>query len=227
MPKSIPIPLLALLQARDEVAQNGAWSGFLDEYSDILLKTARRASFDHDGALDNYSYMLEQLRHDDFRRLRVYQGDSRGKFTTWLVVVSRRLCVDHHRHTHGRLQTAAESPARSLEQAARRHLADLIADEIDLDQVVDGKSPSPDALVLAEERRRALRDAVGSLDVAEKLLLTLRFKDEIAVEHIAPMVGLRNRFPGGPTPRGRRMGRRSPMTTEAVSSCSIPMVRLA
>ena len=194
MPKSIPIPLLSLLQARDEGAQNGAWSGFLDEYSDILLKAARRASFDHDGALDHYSYMLEQLRRDRFRRLRAYQGDSRGKFTTWLVVVARRLCVDHHRQTHGRLQTPAESPARSLEQAVRHHLADLIADDIDLDQVTDGKFPSPDALVLAEERRRALQDAIGSLDVADRLLLTLRFKDEIAVDHIAPMVGLRNRF---------------------------------
>ena len=81
-----------------------------------------------------------------------------------------------------------------MEHAVRHHLADLIADEIDLDQVADGKSPSPDALVLAEERRRALKDAIGSLDVADKLLLTLRFKDEIAVDHIAPMVGLRNRF---------------------------------
>lgn len=194
MPKSIPTPLLSLLRARDEVAQNGAWSGFLDEYSDILLKTARRASFDHDGALDHYSYMLEQLRQDGFRRLRAYQGDSRGRFTTWLVVVARRLCVDHHRHTHGRLQTTAESPARSLEHAVRHHLADLIADEIDLGQLADGKSPSPDSLVLAEERSRALKDAIGSLDVADKLLLTLRFKDEIAVDHIAPMVGLRNRF---------------------------------
>ena len=194
MPKSIPTPLLSLLRARDEVAQNGAWSGFLDEYSDILLKTARRASFDHDGALDHYSYMLEQLRQDGFRRLRAYQGDSRGKFTTWLVVVARRLCVDHHRHTHGRLQTPAGSPARSLEHAVRHHLADLITDEIDLGQLADGKSPSPDSLVLAEERSRALKDAIGSLDVADKLLLTLRFKDEIAVEHIASMVGLRNRF---------------------------------
>ena len=120
MPKSIPTPLLSLLRARDEVAQNGAWSGFLDEYSDILLKTARRASFDHDGALDHYSYMREQLRQDGFRRLRAYQGDSRGKFATWLVVVARRLCVDHHRHTHGRLQTTAESPAWGSPQDGTR-----------------------------------------------------------------------------------------------------------
>lgn len=194
MSQPIPVSLLSLLEAQDEVARNGAWSGFLEEYSDILLKTARRASFDHDGALDHYSYMLEQLRQDGFRRLRAYQGDSGGKFTTWLVVVARRLCVDHHRRTHGRLQTPAESPARSLEHSVRHHLADLIADEIDLDQFADGKSPSPDALVLTEERHLALKDAIGSLDVADKLLLTLRFKDEIAVDHIAPMVGLRNRF---------------------------------
>ncbi|MCQ6458605.1 hypothetical protein, partial [Vibrio parahaemolyticus] len=64
MSQHIPLPLLALLQARDDVAQNGAWSAFLDEYSDILIKTARRASFDHDGAMDHYAFMLDQLRQD-------------------------------------------------------------------------------------------------------------------------------------------------------------------
>ena len=194
MPQSIPLPRRSLLQARSDVARNGAWSSFLAEYSDVMLKTARRASFDHDGALDHYTYMIEQLQQDDFRRLRAYQEDDRGKFTTWLVVVARRLCVDHHRHTHGRIQKEAESPAQSLEHTVRHNLTDLIADEIDLDQLADGKSLSPDAAILAEERRQAVNDAVGSLDVADRLLLTLRYKDEIPVERIAPMVGMRNRF---------------------------------
>ena len=194
MTQSIPLTLMSLLQARNDVARNGAWSSFLAEYSDVMLKTARRASPDHDGALDHYTYMIEQLQQDDFRRLRAYQGDNRGKFTTWLVVVARRLCVDHHRHTHGRVQTHVESSAQSLEHTVRHNLTDLIADQIDLDQLADGKSPSPEAAIMAAERRQAVNDAVGSLEVADRLLLTLRFKDEISVEHIAPMVGLRNRF---------------------------------
>jgi len=185
---------MSLLEARDDIARNGAWAAFLQEYSDILIKTARRASFDHDGAMDHYAFMLDQLRQDGCHRLRAYDGDGRGKFTTWLVVVARRLCIDHHRHTHGRAQDQGESSAQSLERTVRQNLVDLVADEIDAEQLADAASLGPDASVLAEERRRALKDAIGSLDVADQLLLTLRFEDDVPIERIGPMVGLRNRF---------------------------------
>jgi RNA polymerase sigma factor (sigma-70 family) len=138
---------------------------------------------------------LEKLREDDFRRLRAFAANGRGKFTTWLVVVARRLCVDHHRHQYGRPQ-AVQDPghADAVAQTTRRNLLDLIANEIDVDGLEDEGSPHPDAEVLSAERRRILKESLATLDVADRLLLTLRFEDDISVEKIAPMIGLQSRF---------------------------------
>jgi RNA polymerase sigma factor (sigma-70 family) len=194
---SAPIPphLAAVLDASDDVTRSRAWAAFLDEYSKLLLNVTRRTVGSHDGAMDRYAFILDQLRDDGFRRLRAFAADGRGKFTTWLVVVARRLCVDHHRHTHGRLQAEQESsPAQALEHVARRNLVDFVAAEIDLEQMGDGKRPHPDAEVLREERRTALTSVVETLDVADRLLLTLRFEDDVPLNKIGPMIGLRSRF---------------------------------
>ncbi|MDH4044832.1 MAG: sigma-70 family RNA polymerase sigma factor [Gemmatimonadota bacterium] len=191
----VPPQLAGVLAASDDVTRGHAWAAFLHEYSTLLLKVARRTAPSHDGAMDRYAFILDQLRDDGCRRLRAFAADGRGKFTTWLVVVARRLCVDYHRHTHGRLQAEQESsPAQALEHVARRNLVDFVAAEIDLEQMGDGKRPHPDAEVLREERRTALRHVVAKLDVADQLLLTLRFEDDVPLNKIGQMIGLRSRF---------------------------------
>ena len=145
--------------------------------------------------MDQYTYILDQLRDDDFRRLRAFADEGRGKFTTWLVVVGRRLCVDHHRKKYGRPQARRESEvAESGEQTARRNLLDLIADEIDIERLEDESSLRPDAEVLSGERRRVLEAAVSTLDLADQLLLTLRFEEGLPVRKIAPIIGFQTRF---------------------------------
>jgi len=194
---SAPIPphLAAVLDASDDVTRSRAWAAFLDQYSALLLKVARRTAPSHDGAMDRYAFILDQLRDEGCRRLRAFAADGRGKFTTWLVVVARRLCVDHHRRTHGRVQAEQESnPTQALEHVARRNLVDFIAAEIDLEQMRDGTRPHPDAEVLRKERRTALRSVVATLNVADQLLLTLRFEDNVPLNKIGPMIGLRSRF---------------------------------
>ncbi len=194
---SAPIPphLAAVLDASDDVTRSRAWAAFLDEYSKLLLNVTRRIVGSHDGAMDRYAFILDQLRDNEFHRLRAFAADGRGKFTTWLVVVARRLCVDHHRHTHGRLQAQTDSSTpHSLEHITRRNLVDLVASEIDWEQMRDGKRPPPDAKVLLEERRAALRGVVEDLDVADRLLLTLRFEDDVPLAKIGPMIGLESRW---------------------------------
>jgi len=44
-----------------------------------------------DGAMDAYAYVLERLRERDCARLRTYADGGPARFTTWLVVVARRL----------------------------------------------------------------------------------------------------------------------------------------
>lgn len=191
----LPVYLSRLLGASAGRARDDAWSDFLRQYSRLLLKTVRRASTGHDEAMDRYAFILEQLRCDDFRRLRAYTADGRGKFTTWLVVVARRLCVDHHRRVHGRSQAATEpDSAGPLEQAARRNLVGLLAAEFDLEQLEDDRSPRPDAAFLDAERHDALVRAVSTLDAMDQLLLTLRFEDDLPLARIGPILGLQSRF---------------------------------
>ena len=167
----------------------------MGEYSKLMLRTAQRASSSHDDAMDHYAFILEQLQEDDFRRLRRFATGGRGKFTTWLVVVARRLCVDRHRHHYGRPQAVQDSGhAGAVAQTTRRNLLDLIANEIDVDRLEDEGSLRPDAEVLSADRRQALTAAVAELDLGDQLLLTLRFEDDISVEKIAPMIGLQSRF---------------------------------
>jgi RNA polymerase sigma factor (sigma-70 family) len=194
---SAPVPpqVSAVLKASDDVSRVRAWASFLDEYSSILITVTRRTAASHDHAMDRYAFILDQLRDNDFRRLRSFAADGRGKFTTWLVVVARRLCVDHYRHAHGRPQGEQNtSPAQALEQVSRRNLVDLIASEIDWEQLSDGKNPQPDVALVHKERLAALRRVIGTLDVTDRLLLTLRFEDDVPLAKIGPLVGLDSRW---------------------------------
>jgi RNA polymerase sigma factor (sigma-70 family) len=194
MTQPLPRQLSTLLDASHAAARNGAWDAFLSEYSTLLLNTARRASSSHDDAMDHYTFILEELQGNNLRRLRGFAAEGRGKFTTWLVVVARRLCVDHHRRKYGRPQGGEPSGADAVDRVARRNLSDLIAGELDIVDLEDEKSLSPDAAFLHTEQRRALQAAVSRLDAEDRLLLTLRFEDGNSAEKIAPMIGLRTRF---------------------------------
>lgn len=195
MPAPVPPELSALLQASDDVSRSRAWDTFTGEYSRLLLQVARRNATHRDEAMDHYAYILEHLRQDDFRRLRAFAGEGRGKFTTWLVVVARRLCVDHHRGTHGRpRQEGNPAQGRSADTIARRNLADLVAEEIDFERLEDPLAESPDARVLRNERRQALLSAVEKLELSDRLLLKLRFEDDVPIGLLPPMLGLNSRF---------------------------------
>jgi len=191
----LPVHLSRLLGAPVGRARDAAWTAFLEQYSRLLLKTVRRASAGHDEAMDRYAFILEQLRSDDFRRLRAFTADGRGRFTTWLVVVARRLCVDHRRRVHGRPQSPVEpGGAEPADRIVRRNLVTLVAGEIDLERLEDHRSSRPDDVVFESERHDALAEALNSLDPADRLLVTLRFEDDVPMSRIGPIVGLESRF---------------------------------
>jgi RNA polymerase sigma factor (sigma-70 family) len=192
---ALPLRLSTLLQATGEAARDDAWADFVEQYSRLLLRTIRRSTATHDAAMDRYAWVLEQLRRDNCRRLRRFAAEGRGKFTTWFVVVVRRLCVDYQRHVHGRVQT--EHTAGTFAQVrdtARKNLATLMAHEFDLEQVADRRSVAPDVVTWQKERHEALVRAVGSLDDADQLLLTLRFEDDVPMARIARLIGVESRF---------------------------------
>src|SRR5687767_15882967 len=98
--------LLARLLESTIPDQDDAWARLVEAHTDLLLRTARYFGGDHDAVMDRYAFILEQLRRDQFRRLRGYNPRDDATFDVWLVAVARRLCLDHHRHRYGRVRTA-------------------------------------------------------------------------------------------------------------------------
>ena len=164
----------------------------MEQHSKLILHTARRASAGHDDVMDQYTYVLDHLREDDFRRLRSFSLNGTGKFTTWLVVVVRRLCIDHHRRTSGGEQDSERTTAQ--ESITRRNLAQLLAVDIDLDQISDETAESPDAGLIARERAQRLWAVLAELETSDQLLLTLRYVDGHSPKKVADMLGFPSRF---------------------------------
>jgi RNA polymerase sigma factor (sigma-70 family) len=134
--------------------------------------------------MDAYTFALEKLRGDDLRRLRAFMTDGSGKFTTWLVVVARRLAHDWHRQQYGRTRRDDDAPSRS-ERDARRRLVDLTSEAIDLAALPDASHEGMDARVVMDETRSALAAEIDALAPEDRLLIRLRFEDELSAKDIA------------------------------------------
>jgi len=185
-----PPELTRLFTASDPPTHDAAWAAFVTTHSRLLLHTARSLNHDYDAAMDGYAYVLEALRSDDYRRLRAYAADGRSKFSTWLVVVARRLCLDFHRKRYGRAREVGPD-SREL-RATRRRLVDLIGSEIDPDL---GPAATDPAIELhARDRSTAIEGALRTVSARDRLLLALRFEDELSAREIAQVMGFATPF---------------------------------
>jgi len=194
----LPPELRALLEARGDDS-HGAWDAFAARFSPLMLHIARSVMGKYDGAMDAYTYILERLRRDDCQALRVYEPDGRSQFTTWLAVVSRRICVDYYRQAYGRPrseETTSDAHKRRLEMqhAARRRLVDFAWSSVDLAHVIDHKGRSPDSNIRESQLHAALDAAVLELGAEDRLLLKLRFTDELSAAAIARVLAMPSQF---------------------------------
>jgi RNA polymerase sigma factor (sigma-70 family) len=174
-----------LLAAPQGPAREGAWAEFVAAYSRLLLYVAGQAGGGHDQVMDRYAYLLHELRRDDLRRLRSYAQDGRSQVSTWLVVVARRLCLDHHRQRYGRTGAGTVETRRH-----RRELADLLTGDAELELMPMDESGGPELTLRRQELARSLRAALATLPTEDRLLLRLRFQDELPVAEIAPLLKL-------------------------------------
>jgi RNA polymerase sigma factor (sigma-70 family) len=186
MADSLPHELAALLSA-DRQSADDAWRLFLSQYSPLLLHAARTASSGYDDAMDSYAYVIERLRENEFKRLRSYTVDPRSKFTTWLVLVARRLCVDRRRQQYGRANASTNGQALDDERAARRRLVDLTAAQVDLSTIEDVLGGNAESDLRTRELKQMLDAAISELEPRDQLLLTLRFIDGLSAKEIAPI----------------------------------------
>ena len=185
-------PTLERLLREDPPSPEG-WAEFAREYTALLLHVARSTSRGRDEAMDAYTYLLERLSEDGCRRLRAYTFDARSKFTTWLVVVARRICIDHHRIRYGRLRNE-ESKGERERLGLRRRLEDLDEGVEFADAIPDEAGQNVSVAIERAELAAELRLARESLAPADRLLLKLRYDDGLSAAEIAGLLRYPSQF---------------------------------
>lgn len=191
----LPSSVALLLSASDHSERERAWQEFVERHSRLILSTARSMGGDYDAAMDRYSFVLEGLRANGFRRFRAYETNGRGKFTTWLVVVVRRLCVDFHRSRYGRVADLdPEDPVSADERRTRRALVDLLGEHADFSRLRVDHGGNPEHAARREELRGALAEELRELEDRDRLLLALRFENGLTAREIARIMDYKTQF---------------------------------
>ncbi len=193
VPHGVPAELTRLLATMQPDTADEAWVDFIGAYSRLLLHVSRSMAGSHDDVMDRYAYLLEQLRRDDCRRLRAFTADGQSKFTSWLIVVARRLCVDYNRGRYGRADPARDAQWQTA-RAGRRRLQDLIGAELDVAVLPDADGQAPDDELIAREQREALARALTRLEPRDRLLLRFRFGEGLSASEIARVMGFPTQF---------------------------------
>lgn len=186
--------LRAILERGDARTREAAWDDFVARHSRLFLHMARLVMPDRDGTMDAYAFLLEELRRDDFRVLRAYTPDNRSRFSTWLAVIARRTSVDFYRRRYGRLRGEGKARHVQAARAARRTLAVLPGWDNPPFDIPDPSTDSPESHVRAAELRNALDAERASLSPADRLLLQLRFDEDLSASAIASILGLPSPF---------------------------------
>jgi RNA polymerase sigma factor (sigma-70 family) len=190
-----PLPPIVtlLLAASNDVDRARAWQRFVAEYTRLLVHTARSVFATHDEAMDAYAFLLEQLSTHDYRQLRKYAEDGRSKFTTWLVVVARRICLDHYRLRYGRRRDGEDDETQTARDF-RRRLQAFVSEDVDTTTVIDTDAPNAEDWVRANELSSALRAALETLTPNDRLIVKLRFEDDMSAQQIANLLGIPSPF---------------------------------
>jgi RNA polymerase sigma factor (sigma-70 family) len=194
MDNAAPLELGVLLHTPDSAAREAAWEGLIAGHTRLLLGVARSFGGGHDEVMERYSYILEKLREHDFRRLRAFQTDGRARFSTWLTVAARRLCLDHHRTRYGRTRPDRDPEETGPLRALRRRLADSVSADLDTDLLPDAGALPADRGMVNAERDQGLRAALAALSARDRLLLTLRFDDDLSAARISGILGFPTPF---------------------------------
>jgi RNA polymerase sigma factor (sigma-70 family) len=188
-----PIALGQLLAASDLSVREAAWDDLIARHTRLLLAVARSFGGGHDEAMERYSYILEKLLESDFRRLRTFDPESGASFSTWLTVTTRRLCLDHHRSKYGRQRPRVSDEVDPL-RALRRSIVDSISSDVDAESLSDSALVPGDTRAVIDERDAALRLELMRLTPRDRLLLALRFEDDLSASRISQALGLPTPF---------------------------------
>jgi RNA polymerase sigma factor (sigma-70 family) len=190
---TLPPELRSILEPAEPGARDAAWDAFVARYSRLFVYMASRVMPDRDGAMDAYTYLLEQLRKDGYRALRAYVADSRSRFSTWIAVVARRTCVDFFRQRYGRQRGQGKAAHVQAARAARLNLIRLPTWTPELSDIL-AHTEMPDRQLRSAELHQALDAARSTLSAEDRLLLQLRFDEDLSAAAIASILGMPSPF---------------------------------
>jgi len=137
-----------------------AWEAIVRQYRRKVFNVAYKFVGKHDEA--------EDLTQDIF--LKIFKSldtfDRRANFQTWLISVSRNLCIDHYRSVR-----------------KERETIDRDVDTADL----SAAAPGPTQIAALEQRDRVelLREALGSLPKTLRTAVLMRDLQELSYHEIA------------------------------------------
>jgi RNA polymerase sigma factor (sigma-70 family) len=108
--------------------------------------------------------------------------------------------MDEYRGRYGRSQSDSEETTER--RVSRRNLTDLVGGELGLDELLARADAAPDAELERRELRSTLDAALAQLDTEDRVILRLRFEDDVSVPEIARLLNL-----GSPFSLYRRLNR--------------------
>jgi RNA polymerase sigma factor (sigma-70 family) len=101
-----------------------AWNHFIARYRGLIIATIRRTLDTHEDLPDVLADVTHGLSADGLRALRKYieHEGTKGRFSTWLVVVVRNRTIDWIRRQSGRRRITPPSWLTPLQQEIFRHV---------------------------------------------------------------------------------------------------------
>jgi RNA polymerase sigma-70 factor (ECF subfamily) len=164
MPDEQPDPIEVLIE-RCLRGDQAAWDLIVRQYWRKVFNVAYKFVGKHDEA--------EDLAQDIF--LKIFKSldtfDSRANFQTWLISVSRNLCIDHYRSVRKERETIdRDVDANQLTPAARE--------------------PGPIAALEQRDRVALLRKALAALPETLRTAVLMRDIQELSYQEIADKLRL-------------------------------------
>jgi RNA polymerase sigma-70 factor (ECF subfamily) len=129
-----------------------------------------------------YRFIGDRAQAKDFSQevfIRVWKAaktyEPKAKFTTWIYRISANLCLNE-------LKSAERKWSQFRSPGSEDHDKGIEARSDD--------SPSPEDLLLAEERSHQIADALQSLPANQRMALILKRYDDLSYHEIAQILGL-------------------------------------
>ncbi len=164
-PNAPPLSATDTLIERCLAGDQAAWDQIVRQHWRKVFNLAYKFVGRHDEA--------EDLTQDIFLKIfkALHTFDRRANFQTWLISISRNLCIDHYRSVRKERQT--------------------IAREVDTGDLQPASTDrTPYAAAEHQDLRATLREALQTLPVTLRTAVILRDLQELSYQEIADRLGL-------------------------------------